>query len=362
MSLLNQTAAFKVWIFAPFLDTDDPTLKFYYDYTQSIAEYTKVFSEIDCEWEWVNITLRNLDESIERVKNDTTKRNIVLNLCDGDEINDVPGISVIHALDASKITYTGSDSYFYQITTSKITMKEVFGDHGVAMPRWVKLNGHVDKEMFNKIGRPAIVKPAISAGSMGISVKNVVSNFNELKSIVSSIKKGYKGWNLHGAGLLAEQFIIGKEFTTLLVGSYDQPEQIKFYRPIERVFHPSLPEKEQFLSFERLWESYEEESPMPNEGFFYEYEAVKCPELTKRLKELSIDAFKAVKGKGYARIDIRMEKDTQKLFVLEINAQCGLSDDENYTSIGAILRVSDKTFTDLIVEVLDDALLRTSTL
>ena len=360
MRLLNNTAAYKVWIFAPFLDTDDPTLKFYYDYTQSIAEYTKVFSEIDWEWEWVNITLKNLEESIARVENDSTKRNIVLNLCDGDEINEVPGVSVIHALDAHNITYTGSDSYFYNVTTSKITMKEVFGHHGVAMPRWVKLNGHVDKEMFNKIGNPAIVKPAVSAGSMGISVKNVVSDFTELKSIVTSIKKGYKGWNLHGAGLLAEQFIIGKEFTTLLVGSYDQPENIKFYRPIERVFHPSLPEKEQFLSFERLWESYEEESPMPNNGFFYEYEAVTCPELVQRLKELSIDAFKAVKGKGYARIDFRMEKDTQKLFVLEINAQCGLSDDENYTSIGAILRVSNKTFTNLIVEVLDDAILRKS--
>jgi len=360
MRLLNNTAAYKVWIFAPFLDTDDPTLKFYYDYTQSIAEYTKVFSEINCDWEWVNITLKNLNESIERVKNCTSKKNIVLNLCDGDEINDVPGVSVIHALDEHQLTYTGSDSYFYQITTSKITMKEVFDHHGVAMPRWVKLNGHVDKNMFNKIGKPAIVKPAISAGSMGISVKNVVSDFAELKEIVTSIKKGYKGWNLHGAGLLAEQFIIGKEFTTLLVGSYDQPEQIKFYRPIERVFHPSLPEKEQFLSFERLWESYEEESPMPDNGFFYEYMAVTDLDLLERLKALSIDAFKAVKGKGYARIDIRMEKDTDKLFVLEINAQCGLSDDENYTSIGAILRVSNKTFTNLIVEVLDDAILRKS--
>ncbi len=362
MTFLNHTAAYKVWIFAPYLETDDPTLKFYYDYTQSIAEYTKVFSEINCEWEWVNITLHNLDEAIARVKNDTAKRNIVLNLCDGDEINDVPGISVIHALDANNITYTGSDSYFYKVTTSKITMKEAFDEHGVAMPRWVKLNGHIDKNMFSKTGRPAIVKPAISAGSMGISVKNVVSDLTELKSVLTDIKKGYKGWNLHGAGLLAEQFIIGKEFTTLLVGSYEQPEQIKFYRPIERVFHSSLPEKEQFLSFERLWESYEEESPMPNDGFFYEYEAVSCPELTERLKELSIDAFKAVKGKGYARIDIRMEKDTDKLFVLEINAQCGLSDDENYTSIGAILRVSNKTFTNLIVEVLDDAILRKSTL
>lgn len=362
MTFLDHTAAYKVWIFAPYLETDDPTLKFYYDYTQSIAEYTKVFSEINCEWEWVNITLHNLDEAIARVKNDTAKHNIVLNLCDGDEINDVPGISVIHALDANKMTYTGSDSYFYKITTSKITMKEAFDEHGVAMPKWVKLNGHIDKNMFSKTGNPAIVKPAISAGSMGISVKNVVSDLTELKSVLTDIKKGYKGWNLHGAGLLAEQFIIGKEFTTLLVGSYEQPEQIKFYRPIERVFHSSLPEKEQFLSFERLWESYEEESPMPNDGFFYEYEAVSCPDLTERLKELSIDAFKAVKGKGYARIDIRMEKDTDKLFVLEINAQCGLSDDENYTSIGAILRVSNKTFTNLIVEVLDDAILRKSTL
>jgi len=362
MNILTDTSTYKVWIFAPYLETDDPTLQFYYDYTQSIAEYTKVFAEINCEWEWVNITLRNLPEAIERVKNNASKKNIVLNLCDGDEINDVPGVSVIHALDEHNLTYTGSDSYFYQVTTSKITMKEVFDHHGVSMPRWVKINGRVGKSTLEKIGKPAIVKPAISAGSMGISVKNVVSDADELKEIVSAIKKGYKGWNLHGAGLLAEQFIIGREFTTLLVGSYDQPEKIKFYRPIERVFHPSLPEKEQFLSFDRLWESYEEESPMPDDGFFYEYHGVNCPELNERLKELSIDAFKAVKGKGYARVDIRMDKASGKLFVLEINAQCGLSDDENYTSIGAILRVSNKTFTDLIVEVLDDAILRNSTL
>jgi D-alanine-D-alanine ligase len=360
MIFLNNPTAYKVWIFAPYLETDDPTLKFYYDYTQSIAEYTKVFSEINCEWEWLNVTLYNIPESIAKVKRDTSKHNIVLNLCDGDEINAVPGISVIHALDASEITYTGSDSYFYDVTTSKITMKEVFDLHGVAIPSWVKLNGHIDKNMFRKIGNPAIVKPAISAGSMGISTKNVVSDFDELKEVLTTIKKGFNGWNVHQAGLLAEQFIIGKEFTTFLVGSSEFPEQIKFYQPIERVFHPSLPDKEKFLSFERLWETYDKESPMPNEEFFYEYQPVTSPGLVEELRELSIQAFKAVKGTGYARLDIRMEKDTDKLFVLEINAQCGLSDDENFTSIGAILRLSNKTFTDLIVEVLDDALLRKS--
>ncbi len=360
MAFLNRTAAYKVWIFAPYLDTEEPTLKFYYDYTQSIAEYTKVFAELDCEWEWVNVTINNIQQVIDRVKSNTEKQNIVLNLCDGDEINDVPGISVIHALDANNITYTGSDSHFYNVTTSKITMKEAFHEHGVAMPSWAKLNGHIDPDLFKKVGKPIIVKPAVSAGSMGISLKNVVTGKRQLKSVLNTLHSGFKGWNLDEAGLLAEQFIIGREFTTLLVGSYEKPELIQFYRPIERVFHESLPEKEQFLSFERLWESYEEEKPMPDNGNLYEYMPVTDPDLVARLRALSLDAFKAVKGKGYARLDFRLDKKTNQLFVLEINAQCGLSDDENYTSIGAILRVSNKTFTDLIVEVLDDALLRDS--
>lgn len=358
MTLLNNTAAYKIWIFAPYLETEDPTLKFYYDYTQSIEEYTRVFSEINCEWEWVNVTVHNIAESIERVKNYSTKQSIVLNLCDGDEINDVPGISVIHALDQSGLTYTGSDSYFYRMTTSKITMKEAFGKAGVSMPGWKKVNTRIDSSFFKKVGETIIVKPAVSAGSMGISVKNVVSDKEQLKEVVRNMREGFKGWNLDGAGILAEQFIVGREFTTLLVGSHQHPDRIKFYRPIERVFHESLPETEQFLSFDRLWESYEEETPMPNNGFFYEYEPVTDRKLVARLKELSIDAFKAVKGTGYARLDFRLDKNTNQLFVLEINAQCGLSDDENYTSIGAILRVSKKTFTNLIVEVLDDALHR----
>jgi D-alanine-D-alanine ligase len=63
---------------------------------------------------------------------------------------------------------------------------------------------------------------------------------------------------------------------------------------------------------------------------------------------------------GYTRADIRMDAATEQLYVLEVNAQCGLSEDENYTSIGAILRVNQTSFTQLIWEVLLDALQRSS--
>ncbi len=357
MTFLSNKDHFKVWIFAPYLDTPDPNLQFYYDFTDSIAEYTRAFNAVGCEWEWVNITLRNLSTEIERVKSHTAKNNIVLNLCDGDEIHDVPGISVIHALKANHIIYTGSDPYFYHVTTSKITMKHAFDKHAVSTARWATINGHENPELFDKVGSTVIVKPAVSAGSMGLGVRNVVHDQAGLHSILTTIHKGYHGWKLDEAGLLAEQFIAGREFTTFIIGSADAPEHLIFYQPIERVFNPVLPETEQFLSFDRLWETYDEEKPLPDEGFLFTYHAVQSQELIEQLRTLTIDAYHSVKGTGYGRTDIRMDHEG-KLYVLEVNAQCGLSEDENYTSIGAILRVSNKTFADLVVEVLEDALMR----
>jgi len=44
--------------------------------------------------------------------------------------------------------------------------------------------------------------------------------------------------------------------------------------------------------------------------------------------------------------------------MLEVNSQCGLSEDEDQTSIGAILRLSGKSFAELVFEIIQDALAR----
>ena len=100
---------------------------------------------------------------------------------------------------------------------------------------------------------------------------------------------------------------------------------------------------------------------MPGNANFYEYQPVEA-ELAKELKDLSMAAYKSCGGKGYARLDIRKDANTGKLYMLEVNAQCGLSEDEDYTSIGAILKVSNASFTDIIVEILKDALRRSVTI
>ena len=53
-----------------------------------------------------------------------------------------------------------------------------------------------------------------------------------------------------------------------------------------------------------------------------------------------------------------MDKNTGNLFVLEVNAQCGLSEDENYTSIGAIARIGEHPYHEMIAHILEDACIR----
>ncbi len=351
---------YTIWVLAPHLESEDPNLKYYYDFSQSIAEYTKVFEELKAEWKWQPVTVDNYKEIIKSIaQSKNGKTPLVLNLCDGDEVNGTPGVSVIHELEKHGLIYTGSDAHFYTITTSKIPMKKAFDKACVSSANWRVITdkkGSV-KGICKRVGTPIIIKPAVSGGSMGVSVKNVVRSEEELAERVEEIKKGYRGWNLLADGLFVEQFITGPEFTTFITGSADDPENCIVYEPVERVFHKSLPDSEKFLSFDRLWEIYEDEAPMPSDENFYEYKTVE-PSLAPELKQLSLDAYKSCGGKGYTRIDIRQDAATGKLYMLEANAQCGLSEDENYTSIGAILKASNVTFTEVISEILKDALRR----
>lgn len=350
----------KIWILFPYLETEDPNLQYYYDFSQSLEEYSKIFVDLGVEWTWQPVTMTNYKEVVASIKKKSGRKiPLVLNLCDGDEVNGTPGVSVIGELEKNRLIYTGSDNHFYTITTSKIPMKKAFDKAGVSTAKWEIIDGSEDAiaGICKRLGAPLIIKPAVSGGSMGVSVKNVVYTDRELMARVHEIKKGYRGWNLLTDGLFVEQFITGPEFTSFIVGSATNPHTCLVYPPIERIFHPSLPDEEKFLSFDRLWEIYEDEKPMPGNENFYEYHRADTS-LLKELEQLSLDAYIAVGGVGYGRLDIRMDKNTRKLYMLEVNAQCGLSDDEDYTSIGAILRYAGHTFSDLTRQIIHDAFTR----
>jgi D-alanine-D-alanine ligase len=352
----------KVWVLAPYLITQDENINYYYDFSQSIAEYTAVFEVLKIDWQWQPVTMNDYPAIIDTIVSEKELGEyfpVVFNICDGDEVNGTPGISVVNLLEEKGLIYTGSDAFFYEITTSKIPMKLAFDEAAVPTAKWEAIH-KPDQDLngiFNRLGSPVIIKPSVSGGSMGVGIKNVVETVAALQEQVKKMFEGYRGWNLAADGLIAEAFVTGEEYTTLIVGNYNNPADAVIYNPVERVFHPSLPDAEKFLSFDRLWEIYEEETAMPNQDNFYEYAAPESS-LNDEIKRISWQAYVATKGTGYTRVDIRRDAITGNLYVLEVNAQCGISEDEDYTSIGAILKLNGKSFTQLVTEIIAHAFTR----
>jgi len=345
-----------VVVLVPTTETADPSLDYYHDYSQSHQEFARAFDALGMAWRWQPVTTATFRGVLEALAGERPNRSpIVFNLCDGDDSNDVPGIEVIDHLESLGLPYTGADARFYRGTTSKIDMKRAFDAAGVATAAWEEIGSEpADAEaLLGRLGVPVIVKPAVAAGSMGIGLRSVVSEPEALRAQARRLHEGYRGWNLASGGIYAERFIAGREFTALIVGDGNDPSRATICPPVEREFHPALPAVERFLSYDRLWEVHEQESPIGAGEHLWEYQPV-APDLGERIQALSWDAYVAVGGTGYGRVDLRMDEGGT-LWVLEVNAQCGLSEDEDYTSIGAILRLAGRTFAGLVRDILANA-------
>lgn len=344
-----------VWVLAPLVETDDPDLAWYSDYTQSRAEYERAFAALGFAWRWQPVTLANHQEVVATILRESIGHEpVIFNLCDGDEINGSPGISVIRCLRSHGLRFTGADEHFFDITTSKIVMKQAFERAGVPTSPWAVIpkDGAGISEVFKRLGAPLILKPAISAGSMGITTKSVVETPQSLRAQLTKLRKGYHGWDLVGGGIFVERFVNGPEYTTFIVGSCDSRSRATVYAPVERLFNESLPPTERFLSFDRLWGLYEEERPVEGgDGELWNYRRVPRA-VAKRVREVSWAAYEAVGGRGYGRVDLRQDAATGEIYVLEVNAQCGISESEDVTSIGAILRFARRPFSHAVREII----------
>jgi len=189
-----QDAPYLVWVLIPVVETSDADIAWYSDFEQSRTEYDRAFAALGYAWRWQPITLANHRDVVQAIVRDSAGHEpVVLNLCDGDEVNGSPGLSVIRCLKEHGLRFTGADERFYDVTTSKIVMKEAFDRAGVPTSPWAVIprDGTGISDVVKRLGAPLILKPAVSAGSLGITTKSVVHTVPALRAALKQLSKGY---------------------------------------------------------------------------------------------------------------------------------------------------------------------------
>jgi D-alanine-D-alanine ligase len=104
-----------------------------YDTPSARQELADVFAELGIKWKWQPITFENMHEVVEEVASSNKEYvPVVLNYCAGDEDPNFPGTCVIKLLEAKGILFTGADSTFDYLGSSKLRMKRAFVEADVA--------------------------------------------------------------------------------------------------------------------------------------------------------------------------------------------------------------------------------------
>jgi len=247
-----------------------------------------------------------------------------INLCEGYLEWDVPSIDVITTLEMLDLPFTGPTSALYD--PPKALMKYVAYCNDVATPEGVVL--HADDDVLARtrdlraiVGYPLFMKPAKAGDSLGIDETSLVRNDEELLAVARRLFAEFPE-------LLVERYVEGREFTVLVSAdaadaeqpSHDasalgEPPTCTVYRPLEYVFSGN----DRFKTYALKTRELHADCNVP------------CTDavLDGRLRAAAADIFRGFGGKGYARMDFRVEESGTVVF-LEVNFTCSVFYTDGY--------------------------------
>lgn len=195
-------------------------------------------------------------------------------------------------LDSAGVKYTGSGAMASAIAMDKDLSKTLFRSAGVTTADWLMAPATAD-QVASTIKFPAIVKPSKQGSTVGLTL---VKEPGQLRAAIATAYR-------HDDEVMIEQFIPGREFTVGVLGE------------------DALPVGE-IISKNELYDYEAKYTPgMAREVF----PAALPPNATAIVQSQARRAFRALKLRGYARIDFRM-LDDGTFYCLEANTNPGLTD------------------------------------
>lgn len=334
-------------VFIPYQSGEGGAQSPYYDTAEFRAELDEWFVPAR-PWVWRAVTL-DPDSVSQAVGQARQAGAVVLNLCDGDELDGYPGPTVVAALEAAGLGYTGADPLFYALSSSKLAMKRRFMAALVPTAHFIELDeeGRI-AEVAAAVGYPCVLKLDVSADGIGMTRHSVAADAAQLVSEWRRVRQS----GLGSRRPYAERFIAGREMSVLVIEDETCQDRLRALAPVECVFNDDIPGAERIL-----FKGHRDYDPQgrrrePGSAARVDYRVAPAT-YHDPLCRLAKQAFRAVDGRGYARIDIRIDAARDAAFVLEVNANCSLSRDE--LSIAPALAQAGWAFADLVALMLAKA-------
>ncbi|MCG7575575.1 MULTISPECIES: D-alanine--D-alanine ligase [unclassified Halomonas] len=225
------------------------------------------------------------------------------------------------ALELLGVPYTGSGVLASALGMDKQRTKQVWQAVGLPTPECIMLDEHADwVAVVERLGLPMMVKPVHEGSTLGISI---VKSQEELRAAYTAAAK-------FDARVMAERFVVGDEYTVALLGDD--------VLPAIRVEVPGG-----FYDYEAKYIANTTQYHLPC-GLSWEDE--------QSLAALCKEAFAAVGGEGWGRIDV-MRDTSGQFWLIEVNTVPGMTDHSLVPQAAAHAGIG---FDELVLRILQTAL------
>jgi len=270
---------------------------------------------------------------------------VVFNLCESFRGSNLAHMNMPALLELLGVSYTGSGPLTCGLTTHKALTKALLSGLGLPTPRGILMErGRTpDATPVSADGValrfPLIVKPAFEDASVGIAAESVVADLDALRARVSYVHDRY------GQGAVVEEYIDGREINSAVIGN-DPPIAL----PLSEIVFDYPEGKPRIVDYRSKWvhESEEWWNSVPV-----------CPAevdaaTEARIKQISVEAYKATGCRDYARVDMRLDASGQP-WVLEVNANPDITD---AAGLANAAKISNFGYDGLVRVIIDGALSR----
>jgi D-alanine-D-alanine ligase len=207
------------------------------------------------------------------------------------------------------IPYVGCGVLASACGMDKVVMKTLFRDAELPLceyiwflrSEWESDKDAVLKLAESKLGFPCFVKPANLGSSVGVSKAIDEKSLREAIELAARFDRK----------IIVEEGLDAREIECAVIG-YEEPQASL---PGEYVIYD---EAKKFLDYTEKYKG------TGNNEFVVP--ARVSDEMTAKIREMAVSAFRVIDGSGLARVDFFLQNDTGELLINEINTLPGLTD------------------------------------